>query len=133
MTAAATQINEEKLHEILGKFVGDLGATLSAGTMSIWVRTDTTSSERGAFCAGASGGGSSVYFSFMKQAQGQIRVDLDDGSARRDAQGGPTLATGQWYHVATTWAANGTLRLYIDGLEVKVILAHMCSIGLAGV
>lgn len=35
MTAAATQINEENLHALLGKFVGDLGATLSAGTMVI--------------------------------------------------------------------------------------------------
>ncbi len=28
-------INEEKLHELLGKFVGDLGATMSAGTIVI--------------------------------------------------------------------------------------------------
>ena len=35
MTAAATQINEENLHGLLGKFVGDLGATLAAGTMVI--------------------------------------------------------------------------------------------------
>lgn len=35
-TAAQTvSINEDKLHELLGKFVGDLGATMSAGTIVI--------------------------------------------------------------------------------------------------
>ncbi|MGI9244501.1 MAG: LamG-like jellyroll fold domain-containing protein [Verrucomicrobiales bacterium] len=105
----------------------DIGAIppLSAGTISAWVRPDDVGTERGAVAAGASGGGASVYFSFMNENGNRIRVDLDDGAARRDALDPAAQVPGQWYHVATTFADDGTLRLYIDGLEVD-------SQGLAG-
>jgi len=97
----------------------DLGSfgTFNAGSMSAWVKSDTNSGERGALCAGASGGGSSQYFSFMNNSSGSIRVDLDDGSFRRDVLS-PGTTVGQWYHVATTWAGSGTMRLYINGVQV---------------
>ena len=98
--------------------IGTLGP-FNAGTISAWVRSDDNSTERGAVAAGATGGGASVYFSFMNQNAGEIRVDLDDGAARRDAQGGGAQVIGQWYHIATTFAEGGTLRLYIDGVEVN--------------
>ena len=98
--------------------IGPLGP-FSAGTISAWVRSDDNATERGAVAAGATGGGASVYFSFMNQAGGEIRVDLDDGAARRDAQGGGAQVLGQWYHVAATFVEEGTLRLYIDGNEVN--------------
>ena len=98
--------------------LGNLGS-FSAGTISAWVRSDNNGGERGAVAAGATGGGATVYFSFMNQNGGEIRVDLDDGAARRDAQGGGAQTLGQWYHVATTFADDGTLRLYIDNVEVN--------------
>ncbi|MGB6220540.1 lamin tail domain-containing protein [Haloferula sp.] len=109
---AAVEFNGNNEYYDLGSF-----GTLSAGSLSTWVRSDNNADERGAFCAGASGGGSTVYFSFMNR-RGEVRADLDDGDGRRSAEGGGTLAVGQWYHVATTWSAKGALRLFLDGVQV---------------
>lgn len=98
--------------------LGDLGS-FTAGSLSAWVRTDTNATERGAVAVGASGGGTSVYFSFMNNASGQIRVDLDDGVNRRDVQNATAMVVGQWYHIAATFDAGGTFRLYTDGVETN--------------
>ena len=95
--------------------IGDLGA-FSAGTISAWVRSENNSGERGAVAAGRSGGGADVYFTMMQDGNGRIRVDLDDGAVRRDALNNAALTEGTWYHVTTTWSADGVLRVYQDGV-----------------
>lgn len=96
--------------------IGRLGP-LNAGSISIWLRQDVNSGERGAVGVGASGGGTDAYFSFMSAA-GTVRADLDDGALRR-TYNGPLLTVGQWYHVVVTFDSNPTgsqqLRIYVDG------------------
>ncbi|MES2707106.1 MAG: LamG-like jellyroll fold domain-containing protein [Verrucomicrobiota bacterium] len=96
--------------------IGRLGP-LSSGSISIWLRSDNNAGERGPANAGASGGGTDAYFSFMNAA-GTLRADLDDGALRR-TYNGPVLTVGQWYHVVVTFDSNATgsqqLRIYVDG------------------
>ncbi|MFP4058818.1 MAG: LamG domain-containing protein [Candidatus Brocadiia bacterium] len=95
--------------------------SLSAGTISAWVRPDVVDgSEDGVVAVGATGGGSTVYFSFMNERSRRWRVDLDDGSRRRDARSDSAAQPGEWVHVAVTFEslAGGSeqLRMYLDGL-----------------
>ena len=90
--------------------------SLTAGSISAWVRWNNSGGEQGVVAVGESGGGATNYFTFMRQNNTTIRADLDDGGTRRDAaQGG--LSDSTWYHTAVTFADGGTLRLYIDGVE----------------
>ncbi|MFW6164243.1 MAG: LamG domain-containing protein, partial [Planctomycetota bacterium] len=94
-------------------------ASFTAGSISAWVRPDTVDgSEDGVIGVGASGGGSSVYFSFMNRDDERWRVDLDDGSDRRDVLSNAAAAAGAWRHMVVTFdsASGGSeeLRMYID-------------------
>jgi len=91
---------------------------LTAGSISIWVRRDGgTGGEQGIAGLGESGGGSAVYYSLQDASDGDVRVDLDDGSARRDVRSDSPLSDGIWTHVTTTFTTGGNLRVYIDGVD----------------
>jgi hypothetical protein len=97
-------------------------ASFTAGSISAWVRPDTVdNSEDGFIAIGATGGGSTRYFSVMNRASGDSRwrVDLDDGGARRDVLSDATPVAGRWLHLVTTFdssaAGSQQLRMYIDG------------------
>jgi hypothetical protein len=46
------------------------------------------------------------------------RVWLRSMRGRPPAAGRPMLARGRWYHVAGTIAADGTVRVFVDGIEI---------------
>jgi hypothetical protein len=93
--------------------------TFTAGTLTAWVRNDTSDgSERGPVAVGGSGGGSTQYFTMMRDAHSggndTYRTDLDDGAARRETdQGG--IPQGQWVHLAASFTAGEDLKLYVNG------------------
>jgi hypothetical protein len=98
--------------------LGQLG-TLAAGSMSAWVRLESLDDNQGVVAAGAYGGGSQVYFSLQADVQGGStfwRCDLDDGASRRDAFSDSVVALDTWQHLAVTFAGNGTLRMYVNGV-----------------
>ena len=92
-------------------------SSLSAGSISAWVKWDDSAEQQGVVAVGETGGGTTQYFSFMRDDVASLRADLDDGVTRQDANDDSgTLVTGDWYHVVTTFTANDTLRLYINGV-----------------
>jgi len=97
--------------------LGVIAASLNAGTMSFWARTDAHGNDKGPVAMGISGGGASEYFVIQDRANGRWRADVDNGAARLDAfDNNPPLITGTWHHVASTFAAGGDLKIYIDGV-----------------
>jgi YVTN family beta-propeller protein len=96
-----------------------LPQTLTAGTLMFWVRPDDIQVEHGIVAVGATGAGTSQYFSIMARGltgEPIIRGDLDDGSARRDALG--PIVVGEWHHAALVFDGNVRLSLYLDGRRV---------------
>jgi hypothetical protein len=101
-------------------------AALTAGTLSAWVRTDSaTGIERGILAVGGSGVGQTEYFTVMRVSPSggadQYRADVDDGDdgiTRIDAQAGG-VSQGQWHHIAATFVAGSTVKLYVDGALVS--------------
>ena len=98
-------------------------AAFTAGSISAWVRPDTVdNSEDGFIAIGATGGGSTRYFSIMNRSSGDSlwRIDLDDGGARRDVLSDATPVAGRWLHIVATFDSNATgseqLRMYVDGV-----------------
>lgn len=92
--------------------------SLSAGSFSFWARSENHGGERGPLAVGASGGGSSEYFSIQDTGDGRWRVDLDDGAARRDVFSNDVPTLGTWQHVVATFDSDTSqqLRLYVDGV-----------------
>jgi len=106
--------------------------SFTAASMSAWVRPDTVNNTEDGFLAvGASGGGATRYFTVMNRASGDSkwRVDLDDGSSRRDVLSDATPVAGTWLHMVLTFdsAAAGSeqLRMYVD----SVLQGDVQSIG----
>jgi hypothetical protein len=102
-------------------------ASFTAGSISAWVRPDTVdNTEDGLIAIGATGGGSTRYFSMMNRASGDSRwrVDLDDGGARRDVLSDATPVAGRWLHLVTTFdssaAGSQQLRMYVDGEQLRM-------------
>ena len=102
--------------------VAPAAASLMAGSISAWVRPDTVDdTEDGVVAVGASGGGSTEYFTVMDRASGdqKWRVDLDDGASRRDVLSNAAPTAGTWQHLVVTFDSNAAgseqLRMYVDG------------------
>ncbi len=98
--------------------IGQLGP-FTAGSISLWILSENGAGEHGAVGAGASGGGTDVYFSFMEQGDGVVRGDLDDGALRRAVFTTAAIDHDVWHHIVITFdsAEEGSqeFRMYQNG------------------
>ncbi|QNN21503.1 LamG domain-containing protein [Planctomycetales bacterium ZRK34] len=102
-------------------------ASLSAGTISLWVRSDSTvSGDIGPIGVGGSGSGEAEYFSIVRPSHNsgantdEYRVDLDDGDngiGRLDVYA-HNVPHNNWHLLVATFTGAGTLELYLDGASV---------------
>ena len=92
--------------------------SLTAGSMSMWVRWNNITGEQGIAAMGQSGGGQTEYFTIMRQTATIVRTDLDDGDdgGGRRAANNNALSAGVWYHLVATFSAQGNVDLYVDGV-----------------
>jgi hypothetical protein len=99
--------------------------SLTAGTMSAWVKWNTSTGEQGILAAGASGGGQTEYFTFMRQTNNIVRVDVDDGDdgLGRVARSNSSVAPDTWYHIVASFTAQVSVSLYVDGVGASSSLA----------
>ena len=112
--------------------LGTIASTLSAGSMSFWARTDVHGNDKGAIAMGVSGGGSAEYFVIQDRSDGSWRSDVDNGASRLDAfDNDPPVTTGTWHHVAATFAAGGSLKVYINGTQQTDVQALSAAHDLA--
>jgi hypothetical protein len=95
--------------------------TNGAITMSAWAKVDTWTtgfiafygSTGGAFCASA----------LIEVSPGQeISAKIQELAVGEESVTSSALTAGTWYHVAWTFANGGTMRLYIDGVEVASVV-----------
>ena len=84
-------------------------------TMEAYVyATSFPSTNQRIFCSGADGSGNRTNFQLMVGSAGYL--EFDNTSTYQSANG--LIGLNKWYHVAAT-KASGTLRLFIDGVNVK--------------
>ena len=99
--------------------LGHLG-TLTAGSMSAWVRIESLDDNQGVVAAGAHGTGADAYFSLQADVRSGTtywRCDLDDGDTRRDVLSDSAVVTSAWQHLSVTFLSNDTLRMYVNGVQ----------------
>ncbi len=110
--------------------IGSFG-TLSEGTLAVWAKPNGFGGERGIINAGATGGGTARYFAILTSSTGIVRVDLDNGSARRDSFSNDAIAQTAWNHIAATWDGTGNLRVYIDGIAQTDVTSGYASVAMS--
>ena len=90
-------------------------------TIELWVRLDDLASGEIQLISKTSGAGN--VFRLRHYPDGRLRWDVGDPintvSNRIEVIPAPGIVAGQWHHIAGTWnAANDTLKLYLDGVEI---------------
>jgi hypothetical protein len=92
--------------------------SFTEGSISLWANFSSNSFIGGMVATGH-GSGQAEFFGIVVY-NGYIRADFDDGDdgcARKSVQSSVTYGDGQWHNYVITFSAQGTGRLYIDGVE----------------
>ena len=84
-------------------------------TIALWVKRTGTEQALRALVSRQIGTERSDHFQLGFRGE---RVWLRSMRGRSPAAGRPMLARGRWYHVAGTIAADGTARVFVDGIEI---------------
>ncbi len=88
---------------------------LSAGTIEMWIRTDTWNTEWGGFFNAYIDNSNDIRF--WKRNDGRLQAYMDSGADGWNLWG-PVLNLGSdWYHLAWTWdSVADTTTMYLDGV-----------------
>lgn len=107
---------------------------LNAGTVEMWLRTDTWNSAWGGFFNAYIDNSNDIRF--WKRSDGRIQATMNSGAGGVWNLWGPVLnLDSDWYHVAWTWdfTAN-TTTMYLDGtpLTSSLFFTNITELGFAG-
>ncbi len=94
---------------------------LSAITVTVWVKSNLTSTEKGFVCfidpAGGDNGGMRYDAESYKWPGGTnlIKLSMDTTAGNMQLEASDNTQTTHWQHVALVWSSNNDLQLYING------------------
>jgi hypothetical protein len=94
---------------------------LSAITVTVWIKSNVTSTEKGFVCfidpAGGDNGGMRYDAASYKWPGGTnlIKLSMETTSGNMQLEASDDTQTTQWQHVALVWSSNNDLQLYING------------------
>jgi signal peptidase I len=113
------------------------GSSPDTFTVEAWIRT--TNNTQGGKIVGyessrAAGGISTTYDRHLyMDTAGYVRFGVYQGSATKTIRSNNVLNDGQWHHVMGTLpTVNGTMRLYVDGMENGTPIANVNPANAAG-
>lgn len=101
-----------------------LGATLNgltALTVSLWVKSDVTNTDRGVFiCEEPVGDDSTVTLrydvaGFLGGGVNLIKIGVTVGGTDQNLESSSNTQSTDWHHLLFTWSSGNQLALYIDG------------------
>ena len=108
------------------KFLGGLARgqiseteTFTALTVSLWIRTSSTS---GILIARTTSPALDTMITLAIHSTGIAQAFMNDGAAKT-VSGSTVVNDNQWHHIALAAENSGTLRLYVDGIEEGTALA----------
>ncbi len=116
-------------------YLSDLktGWSSSEGTVSYWVRIDSTGDGTKVGIMGRKTGGTGdldghmtgAIGTYMRSSDGSFGINIDQTAGSESGAG--VLTMNEWHHLAFTWKRNtgsgdGVIRVYCDGLEEGAIL-----------
>jgi len=108
-------------HQVEDADAGSYLNGLSAISVSVWVNSNATNSDRGVLIASTpSGGDSTVAIRYDRSGasgggSNVIKAAITSTGGGQQIESASNVQTTDWQHLVLTWESGGTLTLYIDG------------------